>query len=550
MKLDFAFNKTTGNLISAETASKWGRYICPVCKSEVNLRSGAIRKAYFAHWPGFGSPACEFFVPNSYSQNVQEHFYTSTEIQRIDLYLKIPPLDDRRGWYLELILPSCKPCQATLILDVGGRFQSIDMRGMEKRRHVTAELSISPYRITSYLGNPDTLFVQTVEKECSGLPTSGAAVFTASGVSNSNGLFPRAKELRCSEVFAFLWQYPINPDFPEELSIDPIKGRNGWNLALITLPETITQECSNWLYSFTKLSIAPSAPSILPIWPFLSKNSTINEVECIKSSVVLFSVENIPLRPNEQGPKILVQGQKKKASAVGMNTSSALFALKPGSVDFFEISSCAHPNINKFISFSFQKNTLPPLPMVELVFSKLDGALCVFSLHQKECIEYILKLRENKIRFEYLSLPRGAEGIIYSEASNSSNVLKVSSGMTVALHNKHMNLPSYDVLNTIRNILINPFLSVEIDFHGFGRLSVPASKEANENNINKLSDLLKSRLVSFMLQLQPTSPIPANKDLINAFANIQPKPHLIPHYRTLMNEVLASGFKLERQRKI
>ena len=159
-------------------------------------------------------------------------------------------------------------------------------------------------------------------------------------------------------------------------------------------------------------------------------------------------------------------------------------------------------------------------------------------------------MRENKIRFEYLSLPHGAGGIIYSEASNSSNVLKVSSGMAVALHNKHMNLPSYDVLNTIRNILINPFLSVEIDFHGFGRLSVPASKEANENNINKLSDLLKSRLVSFMLQLQPTSPIPANKDLINAFANIQPKPHLIPHYRTLMNEVLASGFKLERQRKI
>ena len=281
-------------LESATKASKWSRYKCPVCNADVIFRSGSVRKDCFAHWPGYGSLACENFVPSHHGQHFQEHVTTPAEMKRMELCLLIPLKGERAGWSLELALPSCRECRATVTLDVGGRSQTLDMRGMEKRRYVTAEPSVEPYRIVSYSGTPDPSFVHGVERECPGLPVSGAAVFTALGSGQLNG-FPRAQELRYSETFALLWNMPVNPDFPEELFIDRIKGRKGWNLVLVTLPDSISPECANWLSIFTKLSITAPVPSIIPVWPFLTKNTRINEVECIKSGITLLSAEMMPV---------------------------------------------------------------------------------------------------------------------------------------------------------------------------------------------------------------------------------------------------------------
>lgn len=56
------------------------------------------------------------------------------EKQKIELRLLIPTGVDRAGWSLELVLPTCRECRATVSLDVGGRIQTLNMRGMQTSR--------------------------------------------------------------------------------------------------------------------------------------------------------------------------------------------------------------------------------------------------------------------------------------------------------------------------------------------------------------------------------------------------------------------------------
>lgn len=546
--MDFAFNKATGRVESAAKASKWSQYGCPVCKADVNFRSGTIRKPYFAHRQGYGSLACENFVPSHYGQHVQEHVSTPAEMKRMELRLMIPKGENRAGWSLELVLPSCRECRATVTLDVGRRSQTLDMRGMEKRRYVTAEPSVEPYRIVAYSGAPDPSFVHGVERECPGLPVSGAAVFTALGSGQLNG-FPRAQELRYSETFALLWNMPVNPDFPEELFIDRIKGRKGWNLALVTLPDSISSECANWLSTFTKLSITAPVPSIIPIWPFLTKNTRINEIECIKSGITLLSTEMMPVVLRGQGPTMLAQGPLAKHTAVGIEQSPAFFALKPGETDFVEIANTHYPEINKFISFSLQHKCHAPFPVIELVFSEPSGAHRIVPLHHRNCAESIAEVRRQEIRFEYLSIPSGVQGTFRVDDSNKIIVFNVSSGIDISPHNRYMRLPPADVLATLISALADPACYVELEFGGFGRLVLPKSRKniAACADKNKLPLALRARLLSFMFQLRistPTSVYADNALLLKAFAAVQPQPQLIPHYRVLVRDILANGIEL------
>lgn len=546
--MNFAFNKVTGKLESAAEASKWSRYQCPVCKTNVNLRAGMVRKAYFAHWPGYGSLVCENFVPSHNGLHFQEHGSTPADMKRMELCLQIPMEGDRSGWSLELVLPSCRECQATVTLDVGGRSQALDMRGMDKRRHVTAEPSVEPYRIIAYSGSPDHSFFHGVERECPGLPVSGAAVFSASGSRQLKG-FPLAQELRCSETFALLWKVPVNPDFPEELFIDRIKGKKGWNLALVTLSDSVSQECINWLISFTGLLIAPPVPSITPIWPFLTKNASINEVDCIKSGLTLLSVEMMPVGLRKQGPTMMVQGKLAKRSAVGVEPSPAFFALKSGEADFVEIANADSPEINKFISFSLQHECHVPFPVVELVFSEPNGEHRIVALHQRFCVESIAEARRQEIRFMYLSIPSGVQGTLRVDDSKNITSFSISSGLDISPHSRYMQLPSAEILATLTSVLVDSTCHIELDFGGFGRLELPSSwnKTGTCVDRNELPTALRSRLLSFMLQLQISIPISVyadNTTLLKAFVTIQPNPQFIPHYRILMREVLASGYEL------
>lgn len=550
--MDYAINKITGILVLAIRASKYGQYACPVCKKGVILRRGKVRVPYFAHLPGYGTLECENFVPGHSSLPVKEKLNVTVK-RRMELRLLISTGRENQRWSLELALPTCNLCRARISLDVGGRSQTLDMMSMVKRRQIGAELSVRPYRIISFSGEPDPEFVAQVEMECQGLPSVGAAVFTALGRGTSGG-FPLAQELRYTDTFAFLWQQPAQPDFPDELEVERLVSRQGWNLALVTIPEILSQENIAWLKCFTSLPVVPARSSVTAIWPFLTQNTSVNQIECFHSNTVLLSANRVLTTSREDGPTMHAQGASSILSAVGVEKSPAFFALNPGDSELVGVSCASDLDVKIFLAFSSHVECFNKYPSVDLVFTKQKGEQEIVSLHQRRCAVVTTEARLLGYKLEYLSMPPGVEGIAKIEGLTENNTIKLFSGNSVAPHDKNMCLLHADALSKLALYLVDTECYLEIEFGGLGRLSLSGfSRLASTVGTNKkLSPVLRSRLFSFILQMRLVTPdFTVNSDdssLIEALANLQPEPHLLPHYRALVKEVITSGFEFNRLR--
>lgn len=547
--MNYAIDKFTGTLILAARATKYARYVCPVCEKGVSLRKGKIVPPYFAHLPGQGTSDCENFVPG--------HSFIAETIKTIskrcmELRLLIPVGSNSREWSLELVLPTCNLCRAKITLDVGGRSQTLDMRSMVKSRQIGAELSVKSYRIVSYSGEPDPKFVTEVERECPGLPSVGAAVFTALGRAASKG-FPRARELRCTETFAFLWRLPVAPDFPDELEIKSLASKLGWNLALVTIPETLSVESISWLKSFTHLPVVPARASITAIWPFLNQNTSINQVECVHSDTILLSANMVSTSSQNVGPTMYAQGSSLLLSAVGVEKSPAFFILNPGQSEFVGVSGSIDQDVNLFFSF-YSKNDAPrKYPSIDLVFTKESKEKTIVSLHQRKCIEVMMEARRLGHKLEYMSMPSGVEGVARIQGQTESSVIKLVSNDDIAVHDESMRLLSPDALSKLSDCLANLKYHVEIDFLGLGKIFLPSSStlSLDEGGFIELSPDLRSRILSFILQMRLITPgFSLNNDflLVKKLVGLQPEPHLLPHYRALVKEVKTNGFEFNRLR--
>ena len=547
--MEYAINLVTERLESAIEAKNWGQYVCPICKAKVSRRSGSKKTPYFAHWPGWGSSECENFVPSLHGHSALSKVSVSVDKQKIELRLLIPTGIDRAGWSLELVLPPCRECRATVSLDVGGRIQTLNMRGMQTSRRVTAELSVEPYRIVSFSGKPDPSFLVGVDKECPGLSALGATAF-ALGSGGQKG-FPRTQELRSSETFALLWREPAETNFPDELVVNRLPGRQGWSLTLVTIPEEPSQWCVDWLRSFTGLAIAPPASSIIPVWPFLTRKSSINVVECVRSGMVLLSTKMIPAGAGDQAPIMQAQSVSAKLSVEGLARSPAFFALRSCDVDFVNVTEVNNPGIQEIISFSISPERPREYPAVELAFMTPEGGCHMVPLHQRRCTEIAAAARTQGIKLEYLSMPLGASGRLFVNGPSGSSVTVLSSGGDASPHGKGMRLPPPDVLVKLTSVLVDPAYHVEIEFGGFGRLHLAGSLTCATTDYGRrqLLPALRARLLSFMLQLRLAVPSTMYADdlkLVEAFARVRPELQLIPHYRSLVKDVLACGFKLKQ----
>jgi len=516
----------------------------------VNFRSGAKRKKHFAHWPGWGSPECENFVPGQYRQNSEGSVFATVMKRRMDLRLMIQRGQNRAAWWIELALPACRACHATVTVDVGGRLQHIDMRGMTNGFRVTAEFSVENYRIVSYSDIADPFFVGSVERECPGLPSSGAAVFTASGREGTTG-FPRAQELRNSETYAFLWNETAAPVFPDELVLDKFQIRNGWSLALATIPESPSEECVEWLHCFTGLSVNPPAPSITPIWPFLTRNSSVNAVECISSPSVLISTQMMPLGQQDGGPSMQVHGGGERLSATGIERSPAFFALTTEKTEHFRVAKADYPDIEKLFSCTLSPVRNQRLPVVEFAFRDRESRRHVVPLHQRKCKTFVMAVRAQTMTLEYLSMPPGSIGRLCVDRSFRRSETLLRSGDTVSAHSQYQRLLPPEVQTMLIAHLIDPTCHVDIDFGGFGCLRVVGDHkvELASETFFTLGSSLRARLLSYMVQLQSGGPIAVASDdhtLVRAFSRLRPHPQLMPNYRTLVKDVLARGFELKQ----
>jgi hypothetical protein len=546
--LDYAFNKLANKIESADEATGRDLYSCPCCKAMMSHCAGAIRKKYFAHFPGWGTPECENFSPSQQTQSIQRGVFSSQTKRRVDLRLIIPKEQGRTGWYFELVLPSCRPCHATVTVDVGGRLQPVNMRGMTDGFRLMAELSTANYRIVSFDGNPDPLFQEGVERECLGFPSFGAAAFTASGRGETRG-FPRAQVLRGSETYSLLWKEPEAPDFPTELVLDWLVGRQGWHHALVTIPERPSTECSQWLQSFTGLSVDPAHPYIIPIWPFLTRNSSIHTIEYAESAVVLLSAHMIPMGLQDQGPTMQAFGGIDRLSATGVDRSPAFFAMTPERVEHFRVGKNEYQELQRNFTRAPSLSDPQTLPAVEAIFKDQDGACLVIPIHRKKCNTLLGAARLQKLSLEYLAMPSGTEGQLIAENRCERREIILSAGLVPASHNQHQRLLPVEMQAAVICYLTDPDWDIDLDFRGFGRLRRYGEQSSfvAEKRLLTLGPSLRAGVHSFMRQLQVRTPMLRLVDdhsLVRAFCMMRPRPELIPHHRTLATRIVACGFEL------
>ncbi|MBA6104865.1 MULTISPECIES: hypothetical protein [Pseudomonas] len=551
--MDYAVNTLTNQVESAEQATRKGRYVCPICRAKVLHRAGVKQKKCFAHWPGFGSAQCDNFVPGLHGQHGAGLALSARPMRSMELRLKIERGRNRAAWYLELTLPSCRPCDASFTLDVGnGILQEIDMRGMPNGRRVTAELSQESFRIVSFQGTPDRHFTDGVERICHGLPTFGAAVFTALAGDRTPG-FPRAQEFRKDGSYALLWKAPENLNFPEELVPDKFQSREGWNLALITVPTSPSDACAEWLESLTGLTVNGVVPSISIAWPFLTQSSSLNSAECVGSTAIILTARGMPVGQTANGPTMLLLSGQNRLSATGVDRDPALFALIPDSRQQFHVANAGTSEIEKYISTTFNVDTAINLPGVEVAFTNTAGVRLVVPFEGSRCKECIALTRLNQMRLEYMAMPPGASGYVYVERAATGLKYELAASDMSAPHNPHQRLLTPELQAVVIDGLIDAACHVDLDLGGFGRLRLRGSAQCSPDiAAPSLGPSIRSRLRSFMTQLQRTAPIHMDADddqLVNAFGALQPKPPLIPHYRALIKDVIACGFEVKSSGK-
>ncbi|RMM43911.1 hypothetical protein ALQ78_01303 [Pseudomonas syringae pv. aptata] len=546
--MDCAIDPITNKSVTADIALSTGYYICSYCRKRVGLRAGPSRKNYFAHWRGLSSSACAYFMSGSLSHSSHDKVQLQSTRQ-IDLRLLIRKGLNAGMWSLELVLPPCRGCHGYLKLDVGGRVKKLDMRGMRSGFRVMAEPTANDYKILSFEGKPDPSFVAGVGRTCEGLPAWGAAAFTAMGRGTEGG-FPRAHALNRSDTYALLWLAPVAPEFPEELLVERLKPRQCWNLALVTVPEAPSDNCTSWLEAFTQLRVMPAVPAITTIWPFLSRNTSINTVEYIEADAVILAAHRIPVGARDGGPTLQAVNQYDRFSASAPDRSPALFTLIRAGSDEFRVGKSGHPDVDRSYNRSTSLGRSFQHPTVDLVFTDERGERLVSSLNRRQTQSYVMATRARKLHFDCLILPRGAIGRLEVVSAFGRKEYRRLTCSEASSNGAAQACQLPPVINCLlKQHITDPQYQVSLDFGGLGRLTISATKLVADPTpvVLSLSRSLRLRLQSFLSQLHVggvTTLTVSDQVLVNAFSASVARPELLPHYRQLLADVRAYGFDI------
>lgn len=551
--MEYAVSRSTGKYVSATQADHWDTYRCPVCTERVNFRAGLVRRPHFAHWPGWGTEECENFTPGQgHSHNQGAAGGASSTKLRMELRLVMPRDRKQTGWWLEIVLPPCGEGSGSLTMELGGRSQQIDMKGMVGlRKAMTVELSTSPYRIAGYSCDADQNFVAGVERECPAIPANGAAVFTAAGRSGPKS-FPRAAELRRSETFAFLWPEAADRPFQDELTVVPLPGRPGWRLALVTIPDETSLECLDWLKGFTKLPIAPSAPSIVTVWPALSRGAGVNSVEAVRTGVALVSMERMPVAPGASGPPAIAQTGS-GLQAIGLERSPALFALLPHSAENVRVAHALDAELELFLSFTLRPQRPETYPTADFAFSTPEGNCRVIRLQGRRSREAMVFARSEGHLMEYVALPPSCVGrMAIRRQGVKEETIELRPGDEPCPHDGRKFLLSAKACSELAAALTDRLCHLDLEFRGMGRIRLAGERQGSLTTPPSptLSPEVRARLLSFMFRLsrQAARAFRAgSRDdacLVEAFIRTEPEEELIAHYRALARDLSARGFDI------
>ncbi|WP_445662968.1 hypothetical protein ACT9TT_07970 [Enterobacter ludwigii] len=116
-----------------------------------------------------------------------------------------------------------------------------------------------------------------------------------------------------------------------------------------------------------------------------------------------------------------------------------------------------------------------------------------------------------------------------------------------------MRLLRSDIFSKLSQYLSDVNYNLDIDFKGLGELHLTGFNKLGKDIVvsNEISSSLRLRILSFIFQMQSTNVgvvMVNDSNLLEALGKLNPKQHLLPHYRALVKEVIASGFEFNHFR--
>lgn len=536
-----------GQLVPAARADRYKTYHCPVCKAPVTLRLGDLRIAHFAHWPGYGTAACELFCPadnvhgplppilpsNPHVPNQTRRFdpvNLSIEVERSLPASRITP----RAWRLRITLPRADRNKGQISFDLGDP---------GPRRIPASKLYLNTQ---TYAANPDARHFRAVwfSPEISseykavlstgalGLGTSHATAF----VGSADRLKRRADHLFWGRDYYLVWRRDLKIEIPPAILLKPLAQQHEWCATFISLPDEPNSVLQQWIDKVIGIPITAQKRRWSLIYPVGYDTDADGRINVPITSQILVGLHN-------EGPLSTQEDEFSAHDADG----SASVKLPSGKQHLAKVDFT--PSHLQRLSLSWGDRNLGELigrtipsddhfPSVAIGTKDIVSGEETWSpLHSRAIEDRLAHVRRGKLDIIQIRFSNALSGKLrwrkHGTATWALQILNKGFGSNRAGFSS-ITLGDDD-LSTLVSIVRNNALDCVIDWGSFGRALLVGSAISSESV--GLSEKLRTKLRWYCR----LGGMPAAHDgaLIDAFKRIPPTPFLIPHKRMLERELNA-----------
>ena len=536
-----ALERISKKIVNAENALRVHDYVCPECGAPVILRAGYERTAYFAHASGFSDEDCARYAAG-FGNNATAHTHTGVlhdYVEALQLQLRIKRNGLEYGWALDIVVPTYKLNYGSIVIDVGGRTNEINLDGnLSLYRTITAVPQASPYRIVEV--KPIHSRLSFLEKTCAALAGNFATVFGYIDRPDASGI-PKSATLQPERTYAFIWSTSHTPIFPKELVVELLSSTEQWCGALVTIPHQVSTECAAWLEQFTQLKFVSAAPAIIPVWPPLVRSLTALRIEALPQLPYSFFVEH---SAGTSAPPVFARSAQAERVAKAYSNSAPLYELSPEGAKSVQLICTKGPRLDvDFQLDAIQLKSFRP-GIVKLIACDREGKAVESVLHSRDANKWFSQIRCGELRFKTMTMPKGARGHvkILRNAEWVSELEFFGDGISQISTVSTMNT-NVDLARQLIGFLLNQTLSVLIDFSSLGRAVI--CRTANSVLEKKLETpaAILLRIRQYFIQFPETLPAHSrrhklsDKQLLAEFQNSKPTMKSLAHYRFIENNI-------------
>lgn len=543
--MKYAVHKWLKKTFDADSAPRQGVYHCPVCSAPVTLRAGSERVAYFAHKQGMGTRNCELFHPGASVAHAHplNHDLSNGKLE-LKLGIQIAAGGHPRGWGLDLSLVTRDAGYAQICIDVGGRTQRMELRGESgKSTRVTAEPQSKPYSIIS-ISPEQGVIADLLVRTCSSLSEEKITVF--GDASKRFGVsIPLASEINFSGRYIFVWSANLPISFPSEICIECLQNNNEWRAGILDISAELSEKCQSWLKENTGLKLISAVPCFIPVWPPMVRRAGPRLSYAIRGGTVYLHSKGF------LSSTALIYARTNNGDvAEKIDTVRTPFLrVHPESENVLQVSCRDNPELHIELDFNIDPGQSATVPSVTLTGEAISGMSTHVRLHDEHALEWIQRIASRQITLISLSVPSALSGVL---RTGKSGVWTTE--FNIFGNDGNRGMSGFDLVTDhipeIVAALQNLQMDTQIDFGGFGRVTILAANPSSSIDFVQLKPALRARLKAYLTQL----PRPKSQrhfdtrvtdlQLIEHVNSAQPTRETLAMQRSLLSElILFTGIK-------